>query len=114
MNASKCLVFILCLKILGVVSAVGAFRSLIPDEETPTTTQKELSPPEKLPRVTSPVEPTAMQPGPRPVPRPRQTNIQVNLLIYKLKYVQKLGTVALNNKNNSKMFEIYWAIKRAN
>ena len=46
---------------------------LVPDEETPS--------PEKLARVTSPVEATAQQ----PVPRPRQTNVQVSLfLLYRV------------------------------
>ena len=60
------------------IAGMGAFRVLVPDEETPTST-KELSPPEKLARITSPVEPTALQPGGRPVPRPRQAQVQVNL-----------------------------------
>ena len=68
---------------------MGAFRVLQPDEPTPTST-KELSPPEKLARVTSPVEPTALQPGTRPVPRPRQAPQAQVLLLFILVWFKSL------------------------
>ena len=59
---------------------MGRFEMLVPDDGSPMSSAKDLSPPEKLARVTSPVEATALQPGMRPVPRPRQANIQVHFV----------------------------------
>ena len=49
---------------------------LIPDDSSPISTTKGLSPPEKLARVMSPEEALATQHEMRPVPQPRQS-IQV-------------------------------------
>ena len=70
---------------------MGAFRVLQPEEPTPASA-KELSPPEKLARVTSPVEPTALQPGARPVPRPRQAPQAQVLLLFILVWFKPVIT----------------------
>ena len=54
----------------------GLFQMLIPDDSSPISTTKGLSPPEKLARVMSPEEALAVQHEMRPVPQPRQS-IQV-------------------------------------
>ena len=65
---------------------------LIPDDSSPISTTKGLSPPEKLARVMSPEEALATQHEMRPVPQPRQS-IQVIAKGLKKSYVSGFSMV---------------------